>query len=164
MTVGVCAFIPVAPFKVQLKSFYLWNPQVSSSQSLHLFALIAGLAHLCLQVHEYLRSKLCSLYENDCIFDKFECCWSGDDRWEGTPPQNYIFYLQTSAPKTTFPIPGPAPPNLHFPSPNQHPKNYISLPWTSTPKPTFPFPEPAPQNYISLPWTGTPNLHFPSPD
>ena len=33
------------------------------------------------QVHEYLRSKLCSLYENDCIFDKFECSWSGDDRW-----------------------------------------------------------------------------------
>lgn len=33
-----------------------------------------------LQVHEYLRSKLCSLYENDCIFDKFECCWNGSDR------------------------------------------------------------------------------------
>ena len=32
------------------------------------------------QVHEYLRSKLCSLYENDCIFDKFECAWSGNDR------------------------------------------------------------------------------------
>ncbi|XP_077619115.1 serine/threonine-protein phosphatase 2A 55 kDa regulatory subunit B delta isoform isoform X1 [Crocuta crocuta] len=32
------------------------------------------------QVHEYLRSKLCSLYENDCIFDKFECCWGGSDR------------------------------------------------------------------------------------
>ncbi|MEQ2182355.1 Serine/threonine-protein phosphatase 2A 55 kDa regulatory subunit B delta isoform, partial [Goodea atripinnis] len=32
------------------------------------------------QVHEYLRSKLCSLYENDCIFDKFECCWNGNDR------------------------------------------------------------------------------------
>ncbi|KAK2093862.1 Serine/threonine-protein phosphatase 2A 55 kDa regulatory subunit B alpha isoform [Saguinus oedipus] len=31
-------------------------------------------------VHEYLRSKLCSLYENDCIFDKFECCWNGSDR------------------------------------------------------------------------------------
>ncbi|KAM4706227.1 serine/threonine-protein phosphatase 2A 55 kDa regulatory subunit B alpha isoform-like, partial [Rhinophrynus dorsalis] len=28
------------------------------------------------QVHKYLRSKLCSLYENDCIFDKFECCWN----------------------------------------------------------------------------------------
>ncbi len=33
------------------------------------------------QVHGYLKSKLCSLYENDCIFDKFECCWGGDDRW-----------------------------------------------------------------------------------
>uniref|UniRef100_S4RG58 Serine/threonine-protein phosphatase 2A 55 kDa regulatory subunit B n=1 Tax=Petromyzon marinus TaxID=7757 RepID=S4RG58_PETMA len=32
------------------------------------------------QVHEYLRSKLCSLYENDCIFDKFECAWNGTDR------------------------------------------------------------------------------------
>ncbi|KAG7276769.1 hypothetical protein CRUP_001910 [Coryphaenoides rupestris] len=32
------------------------------------------------QVHEYLRSKLCSLYENDCIFDKFECVWNSSDR------------------------------------------------------------------------------------
>lgn len=32
------------------------------------------------QVHDYLRSKLCSLYENDCIFDKFECVWNGTDR------------------------------------------------------------------------------------
>ncbi|RXM31896.1 Serine/threonine-protein phosphatase 2A 55 kDa regulatory subunit B gamma isoform [Acipenser ruthenus] len=31
------------------------------------------------QVHDYLRSKLCSLYENDCIFDKFECAWNGTD-------------------------------------------------------------------------------------
>uniref|UniRef100_A0A453F070 Serine/threonine-protein phosphatase 2A 55 kDa regulatory subunit B n=1 Tax=Aegilops tauschii subsp. strangulata TaxID=200361 RepID=A0A453F070_AEGTS len=30
------------------------------------------------QVHEYLRPKLCDLYENDSIFDKFECCQSGD--------------------------------------------------------------------------------------
>lgn len=34
----------------------------------------------CRQVHDYLRSKLCSLYENDCIFDKFECVWNGSDR------------------------------------------------------------------------------------
>ncbi|TRY95399.1 hypothetical protein DNTS_017059, partial [Danionella cerebrum] len=33
------------------------------------------------QVHDYLRSKLCSLYENDCIFDKFECVWNGTDRF-----------------------------------------------------------------------------------
>ncbi|WOK93846.1 serine/threonine protein phosphatase [Canna indica] len=30
------------------------------------------------QVHEHLRPKLCDLYENDNIFDKFECCLSGD--------------------------------------------------------------------------------------
>ncbi|KAB0402625.1 hypothetical protein E2I00_009669, partial [Balaenoptera physalus] len=30
-------------------------------------------------VHSYLRSKLCSLYKNDCIFDKFECVWNGSD-------------------------------------------------------------------------------------
>ncbi|MBN3301968.1 2ABG phosphatase, partial [Amia calva] len=35
------------------------------------------------QVHDYLRSKLCSLYENDCIFDKFECAWNGTDRLRG---------------------------------------------------------------------------------
>ncbi|KPM05939.1 Serine/threonine-phosphatase 2A 55 kDa regulatory subunit B -like protein [Sarcoptes scabiei] len=31
------------------------------------------------RVHEYLRSKLCSLYENDYIFDKFEFSLSGND-------------------------------------------------------------------------------------
>jgi serine/threonine-protein phosphatase 2A regulatory subunit B len=32
------------------------------------------------QVHPTLRHKLCWLYENDSIFDKFECSWSHDDR------------------------------------------------------------------------------------
>jgi len=32
------------------------------------------------KVHEHLRTKLCALYENDCIFDKFECCWNGNDK------------------------------------------------------------------------------------
>lgn len=30
-------------------------------------------------VHDYLRSRLCSLYENDSIFDRFRCGWNGDD-------------------------------------------------------------------------------------
>uniref|UniRef100_A0A0D6QYH5 Serine/threonine-protein phosphatase 2A 55 kDa regulatory subunit B n=1 Tax=Araucaria cunninghamii TaxID=56994 RepID=A0A0D6QYH5_ARACU len=30
------------------------------------------------KVHEHLRPKLCDLYENDSIFDKFECCLNGD--------------------------------------------------------------------------------------
>ena len=32
-------------------------------------------------IHDHLRGKLCDLYENDCIFDKFECIWGGDDRY-----------------------------------------------------------------------------------
>ncbi|NXH83970.1 2ABD phosphatase, partial [Edolisoma coerulescens] len=43
------------------------------------------------QVHEYLRSKLCSLYENDCIFDKFECCWNGEDSTIMTGSYNNFF-------------------------------------------------------------------------
>eukprot|EP00850_Spirogloea_muscicola_P021755 SM000260S09951 [mRNA] locus=s260:45169:49800:- [translate_table: standard] len=36
------------------------------------------------KVHEHLRAKLCDLYENDCIFDKFECCLSGDGQRTAT--------------------------------------------------------------------------------
>uniref|UniRef100_A0A671SER4 Serine/threonine-protein phosphatase 2A 55 kDa regulatory subunit B n=1 Tax=Sinocyclocheilus anshuiensis TaxID=1608454 RepID=A0A671SER4_9TELE len=45
------------------------------------------------QVHGYLRSKLCSLYENDCIFDKFECCWRGDDSEVMTGSYNNFFRM-----------------------------------------------------------------------
>lgn len=31
-----------------------------------------------IKIHDHLRSKLCDLYENDCIFDKFECGLSSD--------------------------------------------------------------------------------------
>ncbi|KAF6003375.1 protein phosphatase 2, regulatory subunit B [Cyanidiococcus yangmingshanensis] len=34
---------------------------------------------LTIPVHESLRSRLCELYENDCIFDKFQCAFSADD-------------------------------------------------------------------------------------
>jgi len=33
-----------------------------------------------INIHDHLRQKLCDLYENDCIFDKFECTFSGDTR------------------------------------------------------------------------------------
>ncbi|XP_016375903.1 serine/threonine-protein phosphatase 2A 55 kDa regulatory subunit B alpha isoform-like [Sinocyclocheilus rhinocerous] len=48
---------------------------------------------LSYQVHGYLRSKLCSLYENDCIFDKFECCWRGDDSEVMTGSYNNFFRI-----------------------------------------------------------------------
>ncbi len=31
-------------------------------------------------VHDHLKPKLCDLYENDSIFDKFDCTFSGDGR------------------------------------------------------------------------------------
>ena len=34
-----------------------------------------------ISVHEHLKGKLCDLYENDSIFDKFECNFSGDGRF-----------------------------------------------------------------------------------
>ncbi|CAL8084338.1 unnamed protein product [Calicophoron daubneyi] len=42
-------------------------------------------------VHDYFRTKLCALYENDCIFDKFECQWSPDDRCIMTGSYNNHF-------------------------------------------------------------------------
>ncbi|KAK7818178.1 hypothetical protein U0070_009566 [Myodes glareolus] len=44
-------------------------------------------------VHDYLRSKLCSLYENDCIFDKFECVWNGSDSVIMTGSYNNFFRM-----------------------------------------------------------------------
>jgi len=33
-----------------------------------------------IKVHEHLQSKLCELYESDCIFDKFDCSWGPGDQ------------------------------------------------------------------------------------
>ena len=30
-----------------------------------------------ININDNLRAKLCDLYENDCIFDKFECNFNG---------------------------------------------------------------------------------------
>lgn len=43
------------------------------------------------QVHEHLRPKLCDLYENDAIFDKFECCPSGDGQRVATGSYSNLF-------------------------------------------------------------------------
>ncbi|PSR96903.1 Serine/threonine protein like [Actinidia chinensis var. chinensis] len=43
------------------------------------------------QVQEHLRPKLCDLYENDSIFDKFECCLSGDGLRVATGSYSNLF-------------------------------------------------------------------------
>ncbi|XP_073391492.1 serine/threonine protein phosphatase 2A 55 kDa regulatory subunit B beta isoform isoform X4 [Physcomitrium patens] len=44
-----------------------------------------------LKVHEYLRPKLYDLYENDSIFDKFECCLNGDGTRAATGSYSNLF-------------------------------------------------------------------------
>lgn len=45
-----------------------------------------------IKIHEHLRSKLCDLYENDFIFDKFECKLSGDGNNLVTGSYHNTFY------------------------------------------------------------------------
>lgn len=52
-------------------------------------------------IHDHLRGKLCDLYENDCIFDKFECIWGGDDKY--VPPVLHPISLEF--PLSTIPLP-----------------------------------------------------------
>ncbi|KAG6395742.1 hypothetical protein SASPL_141866 [Salvia splendens] len=53
------------------------------------------------QVHEYLRPKLCDLYENDSIFDKFECCLSGDGQRVATGSYSNLFRVFGCGPGST---------------------------------------------------------------
>ncbi|KAL8139282.1 hypothetical protein V2J09_005303 [Rumex salicifolius] len=53
------------------------------------------------QVHEYLRPKLCDLYENDSIFDKFECCLSGDGMRVATGSYSNLFRVFGTASGST---------------------------------------------------------------
>jgi len=57
-----------------------------------------------IKVHEQLRSKLCDLYESDCIFDKFECSWGWDDRHvcSGTYDNKLLLWDTTDGHCTTL--------------------------------------------------------------
>ncbi|KAJ3117863.1 protein phosphatase 2A regulatory subunit cdc55 [Phlyctochytrium bullatum] len=46
-----------------------------------------------INIHDHLRSKLCDLYENDCIFDKFECTFSGDGSHVLTGSYSNFFHI-----------------------------------------------------------------------
>lgn len=46
-----------------------------------------------IKFHDHLHNKLCDLYENDSIFDKFECCWSSNSSQLLTGSYNNTFYI-----------------------------------------------------------------------
>jgi len=53
-----------------------------------------------INIHEQLRPKLCDLYENDCIFDKFECAFSHDGNHLLTGSYNDLFHVYDKNGKT----------------------------------------------------------------
>lgn len=67
-----------------------------------------------IDVSDYLRPKLCDLYENDCIFDKFELSVSGDGRRVCTGSYHNIFHIfdregkRIADKEAKVPIPSPA--------------------------------------------------------
>lgn len=44
-------------------------------------------------IHDHLRPRLCDLYENDCIFDKFECAVSASGHKMITGSYNNMFHI-----------------------------------------------------------------------
>ena len=50
-----------------------------------------------INIHDHLRHKLCDLYESDCIFDKFECTFSGDGKHALTGSYNNNFMIYPTA-------------------------------------------------------------------
>lgn len=50
-----------------------------------------------IHIHDYLKAKLCDLYENDCIFDKFECVCSPDGNHLLTGSYHNYFHVYDRA-------------------------------------------------------------------
>lgn len=48
-------------------------------------------------IHDHLRAKLCELYENDCIFDKFECALTRDASRVITGSYDHRLYVHDSS-------------------------------------------------------------------
>ncbi|CAN0890343.1 Serine/threonine protein phosphatase 2A 55 kDa regulatory subunit B beta isoform [Linum grandiflorum] len=46
-----------------------------------------------LKIHEHLRPKLCDLYNDDSIFDKFECCVNGDGSQFATGSYSNLLHI-----------------------------------------------------------------------
>ena len=54
-----------------------------------------------IKIHEHLRSKLCDLYENDCIFDKYEVAVGNTNQQFMTGSYNNTFHLYNTEKSST---------------------------------------------------------------
>lgn len=72
-------------------------------------------------IHDHLRNKLCDLYENDCIFDKFECTWGGSGQSVFTGSYDNYFHIYDVKDSLASGVPS-APPSADSPQgPQVHP-------------------------------------------
>lgn len=62
-------------------SMKIWDPRIDNKP------------YRVIRFHEHLTPKLCDLYENDSIFDKFECSWGGNSCRLLTGSYNNNFYI-----------------------------------------------------------------------
>jgi len=72
-----------------------------------------------INLHDHLRSKLCDLYENDCIFDKFECVTSYDQNYVLTGSYNNNFMIFDNNTKTEVQLEASKSPGKTKKSPNK---------------------------------------------
>ena len=118
MCTAAASFQPPAPIPPRAH-----HAGCMGSRPLHQAAAIALLSLLAWrcrgQVHEHLRGKLCDLYENDSIFDKFECCMSGSGDAVATGSYNHLFRLFATDGRSDATLearPAPRPPAAPPPS------------------------------------------------
>ncbi|KAH3676210.1 hypothetical protein WICPIJ_009170 [Wickerhamomyces pijperi] len=57
-----------------------------------------------INIHDHLKDKLCDTYENDAIFDKFECVFSGDGKSVMTGSYNNNFMVYQNATDPSKPV------------------------------------------------------------
>jgi len=80
----------------------IWDPRMESRP----FRII--------KFHDHLIPKLCDLYENDSIFDKFECSWSGNSFRLLSGSYNNNFYICDAFGTHITPMTAAKPPNVQY--------------------------------------------------
>lgn len=82
-------YLTLKEWDLRMENRYLVIFMTSSFRPILTLCLIRPVRTI--RIHDFLKSKLCDLYENDCIFDKFECSLSGTGEYALAPPMEPIF-------------------------------------------------------------------------
>jgi len=108
-TISDVKFSPCGRFLVSRDylTMKIWDPRMESR------------ALRTIKFHDHIMPSLCDLYEDDSIFDKFTCSWSGDSFRLITGSYNGLFYIADAF--------GPTISQMVAAPPNASPRNLTSL-------------------------------------